>query len=209
MLQTSSLKILFLWLFCTRVTSIVKLWKPFSTSPYLLGTYLLRKTNDNGVKTNYAYLILNENDNIKFKTIIQNGVFATKISKTGHIEYKINIKNVCCAILGIRCYDIIVRFNNVNKYTYSFFGIEFPEIRYKQISNYNTEKIIVAKNEGNCIYIKDKNGLYYLFDLYANISTNRLPYVETPFNTLIVTQIISFIINLFLVKSVQYEFGNM
>ena len=179
------------------------------TSPYLLGTYLLRKTNDGAEKTKYAYLILNDENNIKFKTIVQNGIFATKISKTGRIEYKMSLKNVISRLFGIGNYDISVRFNNVNKYSYSFFGIEFPEIRYKQNSNYNIQRNMNVEYMDNKILIRDDDtDNYYLFDLYGNINMNRMPYVELSIKTLLMTQIIGFVINLFLVKTIHAEFGN-
>lgn len=179
------------------------------TSPYLLGTYLLRKTNDGAINTKYAYLILNDDNNIKLKTIVQKGVFATKISKTGRIKYKASVKNVLYKLFGIGSYDITVRFNNVNKYSYSFFGIEFPEIRYKQISNYNIEKNMNVRYKDNTLYVSDNDlDNYYLFDLYGNLMMNRLPFVELSINTLVMTQIIGFIINLLLVKTIRAEFGN-
>lgn len=179
------------------------------TSPYLLGTYLLRKTNDGAINTKYAYLILNDDNNIKLKTIVQNGVFGTKISKTGRIEYKTNVKNAIYKLFGIGSYDITVRFNNVNKYSYSFFGIEFPEIRYKQISNYNIERNMNVRYKDDTLYVSDKDlDNYYLFDLYGNLMMNRLPFVELSLNTLVMTQIISFVINLLLVKTIRAEFGN-
>jgi hypothetical protein len=170
-------------------------------TPQLFGTYLLRKTNDPAIKTKYAYLIINDNTNIKMKTIIQNGLFATKVSKTGTVEYVPNIKNMICMLFRIPNFDIIVKFNNVNKYSYSFFGIEYPEIRYKQIANYNIQLNMNIRSNDKIMFIVDKDkNLYYLFDLYPNILTNRMPYVEMPFNTFFVTQILGFIINIWLVK---------
>ena len=166
-----------------------------------LGTYLLRKTNDNTIQTKYTYLILNEENNIKLKSVKQNIFFATKISKTGTIEFKSNFKNLILKFLPLPIdYDIIVKFNNVNKYSYSIFGIEFPEIRYKQISNYNIRKNMKARYKNYTIYIVDDEQKYYMFDIYPYLNVLRQPYIETPFNTLIATQVISFIINILLVK---------
>lgn len=168
------------------------------SSPYLLGTYQLRHTNNKLLNTKYAYLILNDDNNIKLKTIIQNGIFATKVSKTGRIEYKTNIKNIISRIFGFNNYDIIVRFNNVNKYSYSILGVEFPEFRYRQIANYNIEKNINVRYKDNTIYIKDYNiNNYYIFDIYPSVSTYRLPYIDISFNTLIITQIINIFGNIF------------
>ena len=182
---------------------------PIISSPYLLGAYQLRRTNDKMLNTKYAYLILNDDNNIKLKTIIQNGILATKVSKTGRIEYDTNFKNTFSTIFGIRDYDIIVRFNNVNKYSYSILGIEFPEFRYKQIANYNIEKKVNVRYKDNTLYIKDDDmDKYYLFDLHSSISTTRLPYIEISFNTLIITQIINIvgiIIHLFIHKYINID----
>ena len=167
----------------------------------IIGTYNLRYTNDKKIRTKFAYLVITPDNNIKLKTIIeQNNLLATKISKTGRIEYLLNFPNIVSFIFGIRKYEIIVRFNNVNKYSYSFLGIEYPEFRYKQISNYNNELRLIVFHTNNSIYVDESNGNFYLFDLCSNLGINRLPYVETPFNTLIITQIISFLINLILLK---------
>ena len=170
-------------------------------TPQLFGNYLLRKTNDATIKSKYAYLIINDNNNIKLKTIIQNNLFATKVSKTGTVEYVPNIKNMISMLFKIPNFDIIVKFNNVNKYSYSFFGIEYPELRYKQIANYNIQINMNIRYRDKTLFITDsEKGTYYLFDLYPNLVTNRLPYVEMPFNTFFVTQILGFIINILLVK---------
>lgn len=180
-------------------------------SPYFLGTYLLRKTNDKSIKSTYTYLTLNENNSIKLKTIDQNGIFATKISRTGSIEFIKNRKTILNPIYHLTFnkmlndvvmdndIDIIVKFNSVNKYSYSVLGIEFPEIKYKEILNYNIEKLVRVKQKNYNFYITDKQ-TYYLFDLCPNLIGNKLPYVETPINTLIFTQILGFISNLILVK---------
>jgi len=188
-----------------------KTYSFMNESPYFLGTYLLRKTNDKSIKLKYTYLILNENNTIKLKTIDQNGIFATKISRTGTIEFIRNRKTIFNPLYHLTFnkklndvnmdndIDVIVRFNSVNKYSYSILGVEFPEIKYKQNLNYNIEKIVRIKQKNYNFYITDKE-TYYLFDLYPNLIGNKLPYVETPINTLIFTQIFGFISNLLLVK---------
>ena len=180
-------------------------------APYFMGTYLLRKTNDESLKSSYTYLILNDNNNIKLKSIIQNGAFATKISRTGSLKFINNLKTIFNPMYHItfnkKLNDIIVdndinllvTFNNVNKYSYSVLGIEFPEFRYKQISNYNINKKIRVRQKNYTLYVTDDK-YYYLFDLTTELKKGKLPYVEIPFNTLLFTQIFGFIINILLVK---------
>jgi hypothetical protein len=100
-------------------------------------------------------------------------------------------------------YPIII-FNNIHKYTYSIFGIEFPEIRYKQIPNYNIKKNIRIKQKGYTLYVTDlDNENYYLFDLTHTLNYKRLPYVDTALNNLIFVQLFSFFLNLILVKIIS------
>jgi hypothetical protein len=183
-------------------------------APYFLGTYLLRKTNDKSLEDKCTYLILNDNNNIKLKSIRLNGIFATKISRTGTIEFVKNHKSIFNPLYFVILHkklnnvmadnDIIIniRLNNVNKYSYSILGVEIPEIRYKQISNYNIQKKLRVRQKNYTLYVTDDKNNYYLFDLnpYMNLNVNRLPFIETAFNTLLFTQIISFIVNLLIVK---------
>ena len=180
--------------------------------PYLLGTYILRKTNDVRIKSKFTYLILNNENNIKLKSINQNFIAATKVSRTGVIELNNCFKTSYNLPYYLRKFmslgkfksendmHVYVNFNNVNKYSYSLFGIEIPEFRYKQIANYNIKRVLRIKQKDYCLYITDEYDNYYLFDLITAFYAKDLPYVETPMNTLIVTNIISFIINLALVK---------
>ena len=192
---------------------INEVYSLMNEAPYFLGTYLLRKTNDKTFQSSYTYLILNENNNIKIKTINNNFLVATKISRTGSIEFIKNYKTILNPLYYLTFnkklnniifdndIEVIVKLNNINKYSYSFLGIEFPEIKYKQISNYNISKKIRIKQKDYSLYIiDDKNSFYYLFDIYQNLNINKLPYIEIPFNTLMITQIIGFMVNIILTK---------
>ena len=180
-----------------------------NVSPLMFGTYIMRKTDNKMITSQYTFLIVNDATNIKLKTIQENGFLATKVSKTGTVEYIPSIKNALNFILRKSEYDVIVKINNVNKYSYSLFGIEFPEFRYKQISNYNIHYKMTAVYVDKSLYIVDTTTparVFYLFDLYTNSKTNKLPYIEVSFNTFVITQVLSFLINLLLIK---VHFGNM
>jgi hypothetical protein len=58
----------------------------------------------------------------------------------------------------------------------------------------------VDYKENNSLLIVDENDFYYIFDLYPFIKTNKLPFIEMTFNTFLFSQILSFIINILLVK---------
>lgn len=176
---------------------------------FFLGNYKLRKSNDIYLYNKMSYLQLNENDNIKVRTIINNGFFATKISRSGKIKiiknnkYLLNLKKIINLILFHKLnenlednnIDIQIKFNVINEYSYSFIGIEFPEIRIKNDPNYNKIKIINVKQKGYTLYVEDEIKNYYLFDLYEN-PTNKLPFIETAFTTLVITDLISHIFDL-------------
>lgn len=186
--------------------------------PYLLGTYLLRKTNDISFDSKYTYLVVNDN-NIKLKTIYQNWIIATKKSRTGSVTFIpesildiVNPAKILKKTFRKRMnkvdndVDLRVKFNSLNKYTYSMFGIEFPEIKYEEISNYNIQKNIRIQVKDTTLYITDDFGNYYLFDIYptVNLST-RMPYVETAIYTLIFTEILSTVINVAVMKVINQQ----
>ena len=89
----------------------------------------------------------------------------------------------------------VVKFNSVSEYTYSMLGIEFPEIKYNQIDDYNLQKNIRVQQHDKMLYITDEYDNYYIFDLYLNLNLNRLPFVETALYTLIFSDVIGFLIN--------------
>lgn len=180
--------------------------------PYLLGTYILRKTNDISFDSKYTYLLLNENS-VKLKTIYKNWIIATKKSRTGSVtllndvyrprkilDRLINQKK----IVSEMDVDLVVRFNSLNKYTYSVFGIEFPEIKYEQITDYNIQKNIRVQVKGSTLYITDDFGSYYIFDICPSMDMpNRMPYVETALYTLVFTEVITTMIDLGLMKLIN------
>lgn len=191
---------------------INKIHSLINEAPQFLGTYLLRKTNDLSIRNKYTYLILNENNNIKLKTVIQKGIFATKISRTGFIKFNKNYKTILNPFYYVTMHkklnnimfdndiEISIQFNNIDKYSYSIFGIQFPEIKYKQNSNYYIQKKLRVRQKDYTFYVTDKyTMLYYIFDI-SNLATKKLPFIETPIGTLLFTQVFSFIANILLAK---------
>lgn len=180
--------------------------------PYLLGTYILRKTNDISFDSKYTYLVLNEN-NVKLKTIYKNWIIATKKSRTGSVTLLNDVyrpRKILDRLINQRKIvsemdvDLVVRFNSLNKYTYSVFGIEFPEIKYEQITDYNIQKNIRVQVKGSTLYITDDFGSYYIFDICPSMDMpNRMPYVETALYTLVFTEVITTMIDLGLMKLIN------
>jgi hypothetical protein len=166
------------------------------TKPFYIGAYVLRASNDPTFKDKFTFLVLNEDDTIKLKTIDQNGIIANKISRSGKIK----------RVIQPFSDTVFVKFSGVNKYSYSIFGIEIPELRYEQITNYTNQKTlnIVTKDISNSIMIRDPSiNYYYIFDLNNANQKIKLPYIEISLATFISTQLISFIINLMLMKMIN------
>ena len=168
-------------------------------NPYVEGRWILRKTNDKKIENTFSFLDIYQNNIVKIKTI-RNGIINTKISRTGFISF-IKKKNTFINKFINEIdneYDIIIIVNNVNSYSYSILGLEIPQIRYQQNTNYNVIKRINVKQKKNIMYIVDlDNKNYYLFDL--NTNNIKLPYIEISITTLILTELfdsfIKFVIN--------------
>lgn len=101
-----------------------------SKNPFLLGKFTLRSTNDPMFQNRYTYIVLNHDDTIKLKTVKLNNIFASKISRTGKIRMirdnnrcvNNRIKNfILNSYIEENNIDIEINFNNINKYSYSFF----------------------------------------------------------------------------------------
>jgi hypothetical protein len=105
---------------------------PKNKIQYFYGNYILRTTDDLSLKSKYTFLVLSENNKIKLKTINLKGIFSSKVSRSGTIVFAKNHKLFNPFLEND--IDIQVKFNNINKYTFSILGIEFPEIKYKEIS---------------------------------------------------------------------------
>jgi hypothetical protein len=174
--------------------------------PFILGSYNLKSTNDPTLINKFSYLIINYNDSIKFKTLTQNGVVATKISRSGILKFiKKNNKNNFFSHNNIYDNDITMslKYNNVNKYSYSILGIEIPEFRYEQITNYKPEKKIKILQKGNLLYVLDnETNYYYLFDTISN-GKPILPYKEITLKILIITELFGFFLNFLLVHIIK------
>ena len=182
---------------------------PFrSPLKFFLGAYHLRKTNNEKLENTYTYLMINDEENIKIRTIINNGFFATKVSRTGNIKMTKNNKlwskyTWCYGFDNDIDFDITL--NNVNKCTYSFLGIEFPKLRYKQISDYNVKKKVKLLQKNTILYFLDNtdiennsaNKTFYIFDVIVSNQKGNAPFVETQIYTLLFVEFIGFLLNTF------------
>ena len=154
----------------------------------LLGNWKLRNTNDKRLNNKYSliYLNINFDDTFKLKCIDNNGIVATKTCNYG----KFYDYNKIYHFFNKNEYHLYTEFNIINKFSYSFFGIKFPEIQIIK-SNKKIIKNIIVKKINNVLFISC-NKKYYIFDLYNN--NNKLPYIEMSINTLFISQIIGFFI---------------
>lgn len=154
-------------------------------SRFLLGTWILRATNDKFYKDGYTSLKLNDDESLKIKTIYQVGLLAEKKSITGDIIIISNTENTVLI-------DVI--YSKYNIYSHSAFGIQIPEFKSKN-RTFNIKKRFEVTIMDNSILVSDiKTPLYYLFDL--QVGQIKSPYIEVSFYTFIFSQLISIFFNL-------------
>ena len=153
---------------------------------FLLGTWVLRASNDKFFKEGFTSLKLNDDNTLKIKSIYQKGIFAEKKSISGDIHIVSSTDNMTL---------LDITYSKYNIYSHSAFGIQIPEIKSKN-RKFTIKKRFEAKIIDNSLLISDtKTPLYYLFDL--QIGQIKSPYIEVGFSTFIFSQIISIFLNLF------------
>lgn len=166
-------------------------------SPFLFGIWKLRLTNDIKLADTMVYLILDNSDKIKLKTIT-NGIFATKISKSGIIKKK--VKNF--SIFHNNKIELDAVFSRLNKYTYSIFGLEIPQIKLIGNETYNITKNVIITHKYSSLYIIDNNNKnYYIFDQFSD----KLQIPSASLTFMLANQLIGFVVNLILVKLLHHD----
>jgi hypothetical protein len=161
--------------------------------PLIYGTWLLRNTNNLNVENQMNLLIINNDNTIKFKSIESNYIIGKKKSRTA--EYKILNQTD-------DTFNIYFKYLKKNTYTYSFLGIEIPEIKIKS-EDCKNEKNLTLNIFNNILLIYDNDEyLYYIFDLY--LGKIKYPNTETQFHTFIFTQLFGIAIGIILNKFINH-----
>jgi hypothetical protein len=160
--------------------------------PYLLGTWVLRCTNDVHLRDEYTYMVLNDDNTIKLKTIYQKNFFGLKKSRSGLIQEIINNNNEI---------NVKIKYNYHNNYVQSLFGIEIPEII--SAKNYYVIKstLLITLYEKTLLIKVADTTLYYLFDL--QIGKIKSPFIESGINTLFFSQFLTFFLNILLANAIH------
>lgn len=167
---------------------------------FFIGSWKLRSSNDDNFN-DYVYLKLNIDNTFKLRSVKSNGIFAIKTSKYGKINYNLIYNLLKLNFIRKRSY-FDIEFKSINKYSYSIFGIEIPEIKFDSNEFYNINHKISVKYFEKSLYITNlETNKYYIFDMYDD--KEKKPYVEMSLNNLLFTQIFSFIINYFFVKIIN------
>lgn len=158
---------------------------------YLLyGTWLLRRTNDINLYNGLNYIIIENDNEIKLKTLSTNKFIGIKKSRTAYIKDIITFENKTSIMK--------LNYSRKNTYTYSFLGIEIPEIKTNSLL-YNKEKrFIIYLFEKTLLVIEQNTNVFYIFDLF--IGQIKYPNIETNLNTFIFTQLFGIIISLLFTK---------
>jgi hypothetical protein len=159
-------------------------------NPLIYGTWLLRNTNNLNVKGSINYLIINNDETIKFKSLNYNQFYGNKMSRTAVLNNIVKYDN--------NTYTITFNYFKKNTYAYSFLGIEIPEIKTKSEEYFNQKNLTVNIFNNILLIIDNDLSLYYIFDLYYG--KIKYPYTETHLNTFLFTQIFGIIIGLIINK---------
>ena len=162
------------------VNSLIKYY------PLLLGSWILRSTNDISLSKGLTYIVINNDETLRLKILNQEGFIGTKKSMREIIS---NIS--CCGEIN---YSINLKYSHSNKYLYSFFGIKIPELK-SEIKNYIIVNKLNIKLLDKSILVTDFNSpLYYLFDFC--VGKIQYSHVDIGLNTFIFIQFIGFFLNL-------------
>ena len=163
-------------------------------NPLLLGTWILRASNDKNIPSGINYIEINDEPSIKFKTLTQDKLLGIKCSRSASISEVKRIKQ--------NSFIFSLQYIKKNIYSYSFLGISIPEFKSDSLS-YVTEKNLTINIFDKTIIVYDNNTnnqtvLYYIFDL--NIGKIRYPNIETNINTFIFSQLFSILLGIILTK---------
>lgn len=168
---------------------------------FLEGNWILRSTNDNKFKNRYSYLVLQPYNDLKIKSI-SNGILKTKVSRSCNLILKKNNNPIFKFYRPKQYYnfdednniDFMLIINNYNTYSYSILGLEIPQIKYKEITDYNLKLNLNVKHKDKTLFVTDLDtNLYYIFDL--NTNQVKLPYIEISITTLLFSKFFDVIIS--------------
>jgi hypothetical protein len=160
-------------------------------NPLIFGTWILRITNDINIDKGLNYIQIQEEPIIKLKTLKQDKLVGQKKSRTAYIN-DINY-------LGNDSYSFRLLFSKKNIYSYSFLGIQIPEIKSNSLSYVKEQNYTMNFYDKTLIITDNDNYLYYIFDLC--IGNLKYPNTETNINTFIFTQIFSILLSIIITKA--------
>ena len=163
-----------------------------SFAPLLYGTWLLRHTNDPQVGKGMNYLLIQDVNTVKFKTLTsQEKWIGVKKSRTAIVHMLEQEKSN-------NTYTIGFQYQKKNVYTYSFLGIEIPEVQTESME-YRDEKNLTVQVKERILLVEDHaSSLYYVFDLY--LGNIRYPHIETTWSTFLFTQLFGILIGILINK---------
>lgn len=163
------------------------------SAPLFYGTWLLRYTNDHMVDhTTTNYLQIEDNATVKFKSLSYGGLVGIKKSRTA-LVHRLEEKNDT-----LSSFLVGFRYLKRNVYTYSFLGIEIPEIQTES-REYYQERNLTVRLDNRVLLIHDHDAsLFYVFDLC--LGKIRYPNIETSLKTFLFTQLFGIVIGYLLNK---------
>jgi hypothetical protein len=154
-------------------------------SRFLLGTWILRASNDKLLDDRFTSLILKDDDTLILNTISRKAFFAER--KTVRASVQVTAVSESSAQLEVTYHTYAVA-------PHSVFGVETPDIRTKGRS-FKLKKKFEAVLVDQALLVSDsRTPLYYLFDLEVGRPT-KTPFVEVSLATFLFGQIIGILIN--------------
>ena len=153
-------------------------------SRFLLGTWVLRASNDKFLDNRFTTMTLKDDDTLTLKTISQRFMFAEKKSISAAVNVLSTVDNTASLDITYFKYDI---------YSHSAFGVQIPEIMSKN-KKFTLKKKFNATIVDSSLLIADtRTPLYYLFDL--QVGQPKSPYVEIGLTTFVFSQVFGLFLN--------------
>jgi hypothetical protein len=162
-------------------------------SRFLLGTWILRASNDKLLEDRFTSVTLKDDDTLVLNTISRRAFFAER--KTVRASVQVTAVSDNSAALEVTYHTYAVA-------PHSVFGVETPDMPTKGRSFTLKKKFEATLVDQSLLVADTRTPLYYLFDLEVGRPT-KTPYVEVSLATFLFGQMAGILINSVLMEMVK------
>jgi hypothetical protein len=164
-------------------------------SRFLLGTWILRASNDKLLDRRYTSLQLNDDNSLLLKTISKRNFFTERKTVRASFTIEPTDESNTTALLSVfyQTYDVA---------PHSVFGIQTPDIPSNSQKFPLKKKFEATLVDQSLLVTDTRTPLYYLFDLELGRQT-KTPYVEVSLTTFLFSQMAGILINSALMEMVR------